>query len=103
VVGREHDPERRRDFVEAGVLERKLLDVADDVFDLEAEILGALLGGLDQNGREIEPGHASSGGTGTLGDRARAGGEIEPAVALPGDSVSITRSWMSPSVSVIRW
>jgi hypothetical protein len=71
-------------FADQPYNEGKLLDVADDVIDLEAEILGALLGGLDQNGREIEPGHASSGGTGTLGDRARAGGEIEPAVALPG-------------------
>ena len=60
------------------------LDVADDVVDLEPELGGALLRGLDQDGREVEPGHVRARGGGALGDRARAAGKVEPAVARPG-------------------
>ena len=49
--------------------------------DLEPELCGALLRSLDQDGREVEPRDARAGSGSALGDRARAGSKVEPAVA----------------------
>ena len=96
-------PTGGRDLVEASVGEVEVLGVADPVVDLEPELLGALPRGLDQDGCEVDPGDTRACGRSPLRDRARAAGQVEPAVARLGRQPLDTRSWMSVSVSVIRW
>jgi hypothetical protein len=83
MVGREHDSTGRGDLVEARVRELQPLDVSEDVVDPEAEVSGALPRSLDQDGRQVEPGHLRAGGACTLGNGARATSEVEPALARP--------------------
>src|SRR5215211_3547621 len=84
VVGRKHDPNVRRDLVVARVREIELLGIADAIVDVEPLLGGAAFRGLDQRRREVDSRHGRARRGRTLGDRARAGREVEPAVARRG-------------------
>jgi hypothetical protein len=81
VIGREHDSAGRGDLVEARARELQPLDVSNDVVDLEAKVSGALPRSLDQDGSQVEPGHARARGASALGNGARATSKVKPAVA----------------------
>jgi hypothetical protein len=81
VIRREHDAACRGHGVEGSVLEVEVLAVSDAVVDVEPALLRALLGGLDQGGRQVDAGHVGSSLRRELGDRTRAASEVEPLLA----------------------
>ncbi len=81
VVWREHHATRRRDPVEAPILELQRLDVAYAIVDLQAALLGSAFRLLDQRRRQVDAHDLCTCLGGKLCDRARPAGEIEKTLA----------------------
>jgi hypothetical protein len=93
VVGREDRADRRRDDIEARVVERQLLRIADQVGDVETVLAGTALRGLDEHGCEVDTGDVRAGARGALGNTAGPRSHVEPGLALvhaePRDEVGV--------------